>query len=231
MKNIFFLLGMLTLALPLAASSNSLSTENFEVNARCHHHRHDSSSSSCVIARGPRGPRGATGATGIPGPTGPGGAGGLIGPTGPTGGETPQNLFSARTQSPLVIQQNQPIPFSNTDVQQSIFNSNGSIDFDGIGTITVPNTGYYAVNFGFTIDADDTGRVVPSTGGIIQPSFLYSALANYGGTATGSYILFLGAGTQLSFINPDDAPLNLVSNQQGDMSAFVTVIELVNFSN
>jgi len=221
MNQSFLCSALILLSSALSATSGPLATENLEINARCGFHK-SSSSSSSSIEQGPRGPRGPRGGRGATGPTGP------VGATGAPGTAL-QTLFSARTQSAIEIPPGGAFRFSNTGVEQSISNLNGDISFDGISTVTIESTGYYAINFGFSIEAGLTvptvARAVPMAGG--QP--LYSTLVNNGGTATASYILFLSAGEELSFINPDQVPITLVSPQPGDMSAFITITQLVSF--
>lgn len=96
------------------------------------------------IVSGPRGPRGFTGATGPQGPAGATGPQGPIGETGPQGPEGTTNVASYGSFYTTTTQTvaTGPLPLTDTISSDVI-----TIDTT-TGTVTLPNTGTYLVNYG-----------------------------------------------------------------------------------
>lgn len=99
---------------------------------------------------GPTGPTGSTGVTGLTGPTGPTGPSGIIGPTGATGVTGPTgatgsievasfgSFFTTEEQSV----DNSSFPLTNT------LEVNGMTIDNSTGIVTLPNTGFYKIDYG-----------------------------------------------------------------------------------
>lgn len=203
----------------------------------------DSSSSSGCCQKGPRGPRGLRGAAGLRGPTGATGATGVTGATGITGAtgatgitgatgatgatglDAVENISAAaRTANIITPELSGPLIFPVEVGDDTVITSSG-ITYDPLsGEFTVPASGAYQINYGFST----ISTVLPSVEIYLNGSpVLFSLLGNSGtGNLVGtSIVVNLIANDILTLFA--DSVFTFSSTVPGGITVYITITRLL----
>ncbi|WP_436865037.1 hypothetical protein [Bacillus fungorum] len=174
-------------------------------------------------ATGPTGPTGATGFTGFTGPTGPTGptgATGFTGFTGPTGSTGPTgvtlstfSLFTLVTTAPPTIAPGANVPLVNTVIVNPI----GAFVLNGDGSVTVLETGIYAIDA--RVQTDEAASFQIAINGTPAPTFNGGSTPNPGPIIIPG-IYNLNVGDTVSIINNSNGtPITLLGGVDGLITA------------
>lgn len=174
---------------------------------------------------GPTGVTGETGPTGVTGETGPTGATGETGPTGETGetGATGAglqsfgNVYELATVTDSTVIGGADVPFSNNGPLSGVTHTAGST------TITVPNTGNYAIEYTVSLTAGIGSAIAIAVNGTVNPSTNISALVGVG-ELSGVTILSLTAGDSLTLRNNSGTAFTM--NEDPEVGAQMNIFQL-----
>lgn len=166
-------------------------------------------------ATGSTGPSGPTGPTGATGPTGPTGATGPTGPTGESGTAVNENA-TAYTLGPQTAVSGTPLTLLTT-----LTNNKLTV---GVDSITVANTGTYAVSFGINeITGYNEGDYVAlRVNGTENPAT--KRIMSETASVSGTFVFNLKAGDEISVVPVETGTTKILDT--GGPSVTLTVIRI-----